>query len=116
MAPVIHPGHIGLRSLGALGHHDDYPDYPDVDLDPIARFILVFVFSFMAITFLLVFLKLAGICLLACMIGCRNGPEERIVYRVSASASKPSRPARLRWTAAKRSDGRERQRRREGEG
>ncbi|EJT51236.1 hypothetical protein A1Q1_07563 [Trichosporon asahii var. asahii CBS 2479] len=82
MAPVIHPGHIGLRSLGALGKHDDYPDYPDVDLDPIARFILVFVFSFLAITMLLVFLKLAGICLLACMIGCRNGPEERVVYRV----------------------------------
>lgn len=90
MAPVIHPGHIGLRSLGTLGHHDDYPDYPDVDLDPIARFILVFVFSFLAITMLLVFLKLAGVCLLACMIGCRNGPEERVVYRVSLTCPRPS--------------------------
>lgn len=91
MAPVIHPGHIGLRSLGALGHHDDYPDYPDVDLDPLARFILVFCVSFLVITMLLVFLKLCGICLLACMIGCRAGPEERVVYRVSTASCRRQR-------------------------
>lgn len=80
MAPLIHPSHIGLRSLG---HHDDWPDYPDVDFDPIARFILVFCISFLIITSLVVVLKLLGVCLLACLIGCRTGPEERIVYRVS---------------------------------
>lgn len=88
MAPVINPLHLGLRSPEALGHqkdpdYPDYPDYPDVDLDPVARFILVFCVSFLVITTLLVLLKLAGVCLLACLIGCRASPEERVVYRVS---------------------------------
>lgn len=92
MAPLIHPGHLGLRSLDALGHHDR----PDVDLDPVARFVLVFCVSFLVITTLLVLLKLLGVCLLACLIGCRAGPEERVVYRVSADELASCRSQRAR--------------------
>lgn len=80
MAPLIHPAHVGLRNLG---YHDDMPD---VDLDPIARFMLVWAIAFLLITAFAVLLKLLGVCLLACLIGCRNGTEERVVYRVSRPA------------------------------